>query len=107
VRRFALYQKDENRGGQSGALYCHLLKDLNRKRASLRSPQAMLYSYTLEGHLSYINAVAISPDGKLVASASDDKDGQALGLGDGSGVSHTQGRLECRHCLWHSRRTAS
>jgi WD40 repeat protein len=49
---------------------------------------------TLEGRWSHVNAVAFSPDGKLVASASYDKTARLLGLGDGSSAPP----LELRHC---------
>ena len=46
---------------------------------------------TLEGHSSWVNSVAFSPDGKLVASGSWRQHSQALGRRHGSGAADARG----------------
>ena len=46
---------------------------------------------TLKGHRDWVSAIAFSYDGKLLASASGDKDSQAMGPSDGSGLADARG----------------
>ena len=56
----------DRRGGQSGAL------PLLRSRLDPR-PEPPLWLRSLEGHTSWVRAVAVSPDGRTIVSGSDDR----------------------------------
>ena len=56
----------DRRGGQSGAL------PLLRSRLDPR-PEPPLWLRSLEGHTSWVRAVAVSPDGRTIVSGSEDR----------------------------------
>ena len=53
---------------------------------------------TLKGHSDSVMSVAFSPDGRRIASASDDQDGEGLGRRLRTGDAHAQGTHRLR--LW-------